>query len=98
MEYVASYFDDLALTSGGSYSERVQEGLLSEQVADFHTRFDAYVACGRWDPEGILADPKWLEVVDAARSAQARLLALLDDDAEKVALTKRSPHAISAAS
>lgn len=102
VEYVASYFDDLGLASCDGYSDAISEGLLSpaeaSAVADFHARFDAYVGGGRWDPEGILADPKWLEVVDAARSAQARLLALIDDDPEKVALTQRSPHAISAAS
>lgn len=102
VEYVASYFDDLGLASADGYSAPIGEGLLSAaeaaSVADFHTRFDAYVQDGCWDPETILADPKWLEVVEAARSAQARLLLLLGSEEEKVMLTGRSPHAVSAAS
>lgn len=102
VEYVASYLDDLGLTSGNGYSAAVGEGLLStaeaSAVADFHTRFDAYVEGGCWDPKAVLADPKWLEVVETARSAQARLLLLLDTEEEKVMLTCRSPHAVSAAS
>lgn len=102
VEYVASYFDDLGLASGDGYSGRIGEGVLStaeaSAVADFHTRFDAYVEGGCWDPESVLADPQWLEVVEAARSAQTRLLLLLDDEEEKIMLTGRSPHAVSAAS
>lgn len=102
VEYVASYFDDLVLASADSYPERVREGLLNQEetlvVADFHARFDVYVESGRWDPQAVLNVPAWLAVVAAARLAQARLLALLDDDSEKAALTARSPHAIFAAS
>lgn len=102
VEYVACYFDDLRLASRDSYSGVVDEGLLTpaeaSAAAEFHARFDAYVDLRHSDPEVILADPKWLEVVEAARAAQARLLVLLDDDAEKAILTRRSPYAISAAS
>ena len=102
VEYVASYFDDLQLAARDGYASAVEEGLLTpaeaSAVADFHARFDAYVDLGHSDPKVILADPQWLGVVEAARSAQAGLLVLLEDGAEKALLTPRSSHAISAAS
>ena len=46
--------------------------------------------------EAILADPKWSEVVAAAKQAQTRLLALISDPSERQSLSERSPHALAA--
>ena len=106
LEYICSYFDDLAVfddsVSGDAYATAREQGLVSaEEVAAveaFHAILDAYEAPGKddYDHEAILKDPKWGEVVAAARSAQSALLPLIHDPEERRALTEISVHAVQA--
>ncbi len=59
-------------------------------MAEFHALAEAYEspAGDDWDSEAVLADPRWQEVVRQAQRAQARLLPLLSDPAERKALTE----------
>ena len=87
VEYFCCYFDDLGLSDGG-YEWTVKQGLLSEKevaaVAGFHKTADAYDSpTDDYDHRAILADPKWAEVVAAAKRAQAELLGLVDDPHER---------------
>ena len=87
VEYFCCYFDDLGLSDGG-YDWAVTEGLVSpdevEAVANFHQIADAYEGpTDDFDHEAILADPKWGEVVVAAKQAQAALVRLINDPHER---------------
>lgn len=99
-EYFCSYFDDLNLSNGG-YKWAIDEGLVSAEevaaVAHFHESADTYDSpTDDYDHEAILADPKWAEVVSAAKEAQANLLPLLAEPAERRALMRRSRYAAEA--
>jgi len=99
VEYLCCYFDDLALSEG--YETALADGLVSAEevaaVAEFHTIADTYNSPkGDYDQEAILADPKWAEVVAAAKHAQAGLLALIDDPKECSDLTEPGPYAVAA--
>jgi hypothetical protein len=87
VEYFCCYFDDLGLSDSG-YEWAVREGLLSESevraVARFHKIADAYdCPTDDYDHQAILEDPKWTEVVAAAKEAQAQLFRLIDDPHER---------------
>jgi hypothetical protein len=87
VEYLSSYFDDLDLSDVG-YECALKQGLLSEAevaaVSSFHKTAGAYNSpANDYDHEAILADPKWAEVVAAAKRAQAELLDLIDDPHER---------------
>jgi len=103
VEYVESYFSDLALAKdSGGYPARIAENLLSEEeaaaVCRFHVLFDSYKPPTDWyDHDAILEDPKWLDVVDAAQTAQARLATIINDLIEKQSLLQASVHAFAAA-
>ena len=86
VECFCSYFDDLGLSDRG-YKWAVMQGLLSEEevaaVAGFHKIAHAYESpTDDYDHQAILADPKWADVVAAAKQAQAELLRLIDDPRE----------------
>lgn len=80
VEYMCSYFDDLRLSDGG-YDWSLSEGLLSTEEVDAVAGFRQTANCydsptDDYDHQAILAYPKWLEVVGAAKQAQAALLRL----------------------
>lgn len=91
---MCSYFDDAFLAEENAYGRHFALGYLSSDevaaVGDFHQMADRYQTPNGddWDIEGILCDPNWRSVVEAARRAQQRLLPLLTDQAEIAALTQ----------
>jgi hypothetical protein len=93
VECMNSYFCDAWLDFEG-YPKQLERGHLTAEevaaVADFHQRAEAYRSPGGdgWDSWSILADPEWQKVVEAAQEAQKRLLSLLRDETEIVALTR----------
>lgn len=87
VEYFCCYFDNLGLSDGG-YDWAVNENLVSREeaaaVERFHQLADSYDSpTDDYDHEAILADPKWAEVVEAAKRAQAALLGIIDDPQER---------------
>lgn len=78
------YFDGLLLSDGG-YAWALKEGLVTAEeataVEDFHQLAKTYDSPGDddGDHQAILADPKWADVVNAAKAAQTNLLTLLSD-------------------
>jgi hypothetical protein len=87
VEYLCCYFDDLRLSDSG-YQWAIKQRFVSEQeavaVAAFHKIADAYNSpTDDYDHQAILADPKWKDVVAAAKQAQAELLRLLRDTHER---------------
>ena len=94
VECMCSYFDDADLSEEKAYQNRLAKGHVSADevaaVADFHSLAERYESpTGEdWDADSILRDANWQKVVDAARQAQQRLLALLTDSAERAALTQ----------
>jgi hypothetical protein len=91
-EYMCCYFDDLSLSDSG-YQCALEEGLVSADevaaVADFHATARAYESpTDVYDHQTVLDDPKWAEVVAAAKRAQAVLLALIDDPHERRLLSE----------
>ena len=100
VELMCCYFDDLALCDG--YQLALEEGLVSADevavVAEFHVIADTYNSPkSDYGQDAILGDPKWVEVVAAAKRAQTALLALIDDPSERSELTQPGPFAIAAA-
>ena len=106
VEYMCSYFDDLAVfddasVSGDAYAVARAQALVSAEeaaaVEPFHATLDAYEApAGAYDHEAMLADPKWRSVVAAAKAAQSALMPLNHDPEERRALTQVSIHAVEA--
>ena len=107
VECLSCYFDGLAVfddpaTSGHAYAVAQAQGLVSADeaftVEPLHAIFDAYEAPGnnQYDHQAILTDPKWEEVVAAAKFAQAALLPMLHDPEERRILTEVSPSAVQA--
>ena len=94
VECMCSYFDDTNLSVENGYANRLSRRYVSAEevsaVTDFHSLADSYEhpLGDDWDNEAVLADPKWSTIVEAAKRAQSRLLGLLADDAEKLALTQ----------
>ena len=87
VECFCCYFDSFGLSDGG-YEWAVKEKLVSRDevtaVAEFHQIADAYESpTDDFDHDAILGDPKWSEVVDAAKHAQAALLDLIEDAGER---------------
>jgi len=94
VECMCAYFDDAYLREENGYERRLERGHLTktefEAVAQFHSKADAYKSPGGddYDTSSILQDSNWQAVVDAAQSAQQRLLPLLTDPLERDALTR----------
>lgn len=95
-ETMCGYFDDLAIDD--SYAWPLREGFMTaaecEAVIDLHHLLDAYEPPGEGEDyidRRVLADPRWREITEAARAAQARLLELVTDSAERGALLERPP-------
>ena len=94
IEYRCCYFDDLALSeAGGGYGAATQAGLVSgseaKAVEQFHQSFSRYQPPTTiWDNDGVLADPKWRDVVAEATQAKTALSAILTDDTELWHLTQ----------
>lgn len=91
-EYFCCYFDDLGLWRGG-YEWAINESLVSRDeaaaVAQFHRLADAYDSpTDDFDHVAILADPKWVEVVEAAKRSKVALLGLIDNPNERRLLTE----------
>ena len=103
VEYVESYFSDLALSKDdGGYPRRIADNLLSQEeaaaVSHFHVLFDSYKPrTDRFDHQDILEDPNWHRVVEAAQAAQARLATMIDHPEERESLLLPSVHALAAA-
>jgi hypothetical protein len=96
VEYLITYMDY------ADWSDRVAEGLLSEEeaaiIAELDKKVRNYNALnGDYDHEAILDDPKWVKIVRAARETQQRLLPLITDPAERIRLLEPSEHALTAA-
>ncbi|MDT0510068.1 hypothetical protein [Novosphingobium sp. MMS21-SN21R] len=90
VEYFSCYFDDLGL-SDGDYDWALNRGMVSadevEAVAAFHQAADTYDSpSDEYNHKAILADPKWAEVVAAAKRAQSALSRLIDDPKERCLL------------
>ena len=104
VEYMVCYFEGLAVfdgptVPGDSYAVAREQGLVTADEAaavEPHAKLDAYEAPGKddYDHQAILADPKWVEVVAAAKSAQSALLPLIDDPEERHALLEVSVYAM----
>lgn len=91
VEYFCCYFDDLGLSTGG-YKAALEAGLLSDveaaAVAEFHKAADVYKSpTDDFDHVAILADPRWTDVVTAARQACVGLLRVLEEPVERELLT-----------
>ena len=88
IEYMCCYFDDLGLSDDLGLDGCVQNELLTAQEADATREFHVVAGAHNspndddYDNAAVLADPKWLQVVEAAREAQRRLAALLTDPKE----------------
>jgi hypothetical protein len=93
VDCMSSYFDEAYLSPEDAYDKRLARGDLTPAevaaVTKFHSLAQSYESPGGhdWDSQAILRDPKWQEVVAAARDAQEQLLLLLSDSAERKALT-----------
>ncbi|ASR51299.1 hypothetical protein [Blastomonas fulva] len=107
VEYMCCYFDGLAVFDdpsalGEHYTVAREQGLVNADEAaaiePFHAILAAYDAPGKddYDHQAILADPKWMEVVAAAKSAQAALLPLICDAEERRELMEKSIYAVEA--
>jgi hypothetical protein len=86
VEFFCCYFDDLGLSDG--YGWAIQEAFVTNEevtaVAGFHRVANAYSSpTDNYDHKAILCDPKWAEVVAAAKQAQGRLLGLIEDPHER---------------
>lgn len=79
-ELMCGYFDDLDLADG--LEAAVRAGWMSSAEAaatlELHRRAEAYREPSR-DPEAILADPRWADVVAAAQRAWSGLHARSED-------------------
>ena len=99
-EYRCCYFDDLHLDEG--YDRLIEEGFVTAAeavaVSEFHALLSAHKSPtgGQYDHQAILADPKWLAVVQAGRAAADRLEPLLTDPGEIRHLRETSPSALQA--
>ncbi|WP_226698883.1 hypothetical protein [Qipengyuania gaetbuli] len=87
VEYFCSYFNDLGLSERG-YDWALNAGLLSSDevaaIEEFHRIADAYDSpTDAYDHKTILSDPKWFEVVLAAKKAQDALSQLISDPEER---------------
>lgn len=87
VEYMCCYFDGLRLSDGG-YEWALSQNLISRDevaaVAQFHQTADNYESpTNDYDHEAILADPRWSEVVQAAKRSQAVLVGLIQDPRER---------------
>lgn len=94
VEYMCCYFDGLCLSDGG-YPWALNEGVVTADevaaVAEFHDMVKAYNSpTDDYDHRVILADPKWAEVVAAAKRAQTSLLRLIEDSGERRVLMEPS--------
>ena len=107
VEYMCCYFDGLDVFDdptvlGDSYAVAREQGLVTAEeaaaVEPFHAILDAYETPRKnnYDHPAILADPKWEEVVAAAKSAQSALLRLIHDPEERRALMEISIYALQA--
>jgi hypothetical protein len=90
---MSGYFDGANLCEPNAYERRLTEGQINPAevaaVSKFHSLAECYESPSGddWNSDAILRDPKWQEVVAAAAEAQERLLHLLTDETEKMALT-----------
>lgn len=86
IEYMCCYFNDIGLNNG--YGEWVSRGLATEEevaaVQRFHTLADSYKSPrgDNYDHKAVLEDPRWLNVVCAAKAAQQRLAQIITEPAE----------------
>ena len=99
-ECASCYFDDLRLGSG--YHAAVSEGLLTEQEAvlasEFHAVFARYVeVTSDQSDESVLADAKWLVVMEEAAMLKRKLLDHSLAEEERTVLCDRSIYALKAA-
>ncbi|MDB5424543.1 MAG: hypothetical protein JWQ29_1959 [Phenylobacterium sp.] len=90
VEIMNCYFDDIGLSDAAfGYEGWIEHGLITAAeagaVAEFHAVASAYSSPrgDDYDNAGVLNDPKWLDVVNAAKSAQARLAELITDADER---------------
>lgn len=100
IEYLECYFTDLCLSDG--YAARVADGFLSSDEAaaasQLHSLLDRYKPpTDEFDRQAILQDPRWLQVVSAAKVAQAMLATMLNDPEERKSLLIPSEYAFAAA-
>ena len=83
------YFDDIRLSNTDfGYEGWISQGLATreevEAVQHFHTLADAYNSPNGddYDNKAVLADPRWHNVVSAAKAAQQKLAQILTDPEE----------------
>ena len=89
IEYMNCYLSDLGLTDDDlGYDGWVEHGLITREEADCTHKFHE-LALSYSSPNGddynnlaVLNDPKWRQVVEAARLAQEMLVKLLTDPVE----------------
>ncbi len=92
VECMCCYFDDSLFGQNDPYPHLVERGHLTleeaEAVAEFHGQADAYQSPNDddYDVEAILSDRGWHSVVDTAQKAQKKLLILLTDRPERLAI------------
>lgn len=107
VEYMCCYFDGLAFFDDPTslsqhYTVAREQGLVNADEAaaaePFHAILATYAAPGNddYDHQAILADPKWGEVVAAAKSAQSALLPLIRDAGERRELMEKNISAVEA--
>lgn len=94
-EFMERYFDDLFLSDDG-YKEHISYGHLTQDeyncIKDFHQALAAYVHQTEKDPEDILNDLAWKQIVVSGQKSLVKLRKLINDPDEKeIFLVKRSP-------
>jgi hypothetical protein len=91
VEFMCRYFDDVL--GDGRYERLIRDGIVTKEeyrcVRDFHEALDQYKEPnGVYDPDAILKDPRWREIVALGQKAVSELATLLTEADRKILLAE----------
>lgn len=92
VEFICAYFDDL-LCPNGDYEFLIRDGFVTAEehrcIEDFHNALSQYKEPnGVYDPEAILNDPRWKEIVALGRKSIDMLAMILPQADREILLAK----------
>jgi hypothetical protein len=94
IEFMSCYFDDLLLSGAGyGYERLIRDGFITAEehhcVQDFHEALAQYKEPnGAYDPEAILKDPHWREIVALGRKSIDKLAMILTEADREILLAE----------